>query len=214
MGTPRLMPCCRRTSRPAANNACLRDSPSSGAAARHPLSAMTKLAAVAALVAAATASEPPKGAGAGAAFRDSRLITPAQGVLLNSWANQTAGQEWELCYTSFTMDKKTPAEFHKGCDQYKPTVTVAHNAGGRPGRCEARCEFKFSSSSNPPCKTIGSDCSTPGDGPGTCAGQCSTSGGCAKIGEVCGPTNPGNFTFGGYVRVVPALKPRRSPCWF
>ena len=178
---------------------------------------MMKLAALAALAATASAlpAAPEANAGAGAAlFPESRLITPAHAALLNSWAKEPAEQTWKLCYTTFTMSKTSPAEFHKNCDQYKPTVTVAHNAGGRPGRCEARCEFKFSSSSNPPCKTIGSDCSTPGDGPGTCAGQCSTSGGCAKIGEVCGPTNPGNFTFGGYVRVVPALKPRRSPCWF
>ena len=70
------------------------------------------------------------GAGAGATFPKSRLITPAQGLLLDSWANQTVvGQEWALCYTSFTMDKTSPAQFHKNCDQHAPMVTVAHNTG-------------------------------------------------------------------------------------
>ena len=67
------------------------------------------------------------GAGAEGAFPESRLISPVQGAQLNGWANQTAGRRWELCYTSFTMNK-TAAEFHKRCDKYKPTVTVAHNS--------------------------------------------------------------------------------------
>ena len=95
-----------------------------------PPSEMMKLAAVAALVAAATASSDAGGvlptvakedAGAGAAFPDSRLITPAQEALRNSWANQSVGQEWKLCCTSFTMSKTSPAEFHKSCDQYPGT---------------------------------------------------------------------------------------------
>ena len=67
------------------------------------------------------------GVGAGAAFPESRLISPAQGAQLNSWANQLTDRKWALCYTSFTMGK-TAAEFHKRCDQYKPTFTVAHNS--------------------------------------------------------------------------------------
>ena len=71
------------------------------------------------------------GAGAGrdggVAFPESCLISPAHGARLNGWANQTAGQRWQLCYTSFTMSK-TAAAFHASCDQYKPTVTVAHNS--------------------------------------------------------------------------------------
>ena len=67
------------------------------------------------------------GADAPGAFPESRIITPAQGAQLNSWANQTAGRRWELCYTSFTM-VKTVAEFHSRCDKYTPTVSVAHNS--------------------------------------------------------------------------------------
>ena len=59
------------------------------------------------------------GAGAGAAFPGSRLVSPAQGARLNSWANQPAGRRWALCYTSFTMGK-TAAVFHESCDQYTP----------------------------------------------------------------------------------------------
>lgn len=67
------------------------------------------------------------GAAAGAAFPGSRLVSSVHGAQLNSWANQTVGQRWELCYTSFGMNK-TAAEFHRRCDQFKPTITVAHNS--------------------------------------------------------------------------------------
>ena len=66
------------------------------------------------------------GAGAGA-FPESQLVSPAQGAQLNTWANQTVDQRWELCYTSFGMNR-TAAEFHRRCDQFKPTITVAHNS--------------------------------------------------------------------------------------
>ena len=68
------------------------------------------------------------GAGAGAgAFPESQLVSPAQGVQLNAWAEQTVDQRWELCYTSFGMNR-TAAEFHRRCDQFKPTITVARNS--------------------------------------------------------------------------------------
>ena len=66
------------------------------------------------------------GAGAGA-FPESQLVSPAQGVQLNAWAEQTVDQRWELCYTSFGMNR-TAAEFHRRCDQFKPTITLAHNS--------------------------------------------------------------------------------------
>jgi hypothetical protein len=137
------------------------------------------------------------GAGAGAApnpaaaFPESRLITPVQGVLLNTWANQTVGRKWKLCYTSFTMSKASPAEFHKGCDQYKPTVAVAHNSGGR-GVC-GKC---------------------PRDAPRGCRGSCSISGAdCWPISSPCGSTNKGNFTFGGFVRPCLTFASRAVLCW-
>lgn len=65
------------------------------------------------------------------AFPGSRLITAEWGTQLNEWAGKLAGQEWELCYTSFTMDKSTPTVFHTSCDRFDHTLSVAHNAGGR-----------------------------------------------------------------------------------
>ena len=166
---------------------------------------------------------------AGATFPNSRLITPAQGLLLNSWANQTVvGQKWALCYTSFTMDKTSPAQFHKNCDQYAPTVTVAHNTGGPGGR--GVCKFNKDG-----CKTRECDCGackpplmcihTQGTcvpctfpGCGTCfIDGVDTGDDCGPIGSICGFENTGNFTFGGYVRCPP---PRLSsaqcsaPCIF
>ena len=73
------------------------------------------------------------GAAAGAeteAFPESRLVNLAQGAQLNTWANQTVDQRWELCYSSFGMNK-TVEEFHRRCDQFKPTITVAHNSLNR-----------------------------------------------------------------------------------
>jgi len=134
---------------------------------------------------------------AGSAFPESRLITPAHGAQLNGWANQAVDQKWELCYNSHTMNKTT-TEFHRRCDEFKPTVTVARNSGGAAGRgvcntCPDGCGQDGqcgSDSSTGPCK-----------GPG--GGRCSDSQGkvpsnCWPIGEPCGETNPGNFTFGGF----------------
>ena len=72
---------------------------------------------------------PAAGAEAGA-FPESRLVNLAQGAQLNTWANQTVGQRWELCYSSFGMNK-TAEEFHRRCDRFKPTITVAHNSLNR-----------------------------------------------------------------------------------
>jgi hypothetical protein len=63
-------------------------------------------------------------------FPGSRLITPEWGVALSGFIGQTAPAAWELCYTSFTMDAKTPAKFHANCDAYSTTLTVVHNNGG------------------------------------------------------------------------------------
>ena len=142
-----------------------------------------KSAIIAALVAAATATASPLLT----PFPESRLIAPTQGELLNTWANST-GQKWELCYTSFTMDKTSPAEFHRNCDQYKPTVTVARNSGGR-GVCNK-------------CARV------PDPGQPPCRGECSISGAdCFPVGSPCGATNKGNYTFGGFVRPCACFAP-------
>jgi hypothetical protein len=97
-------------------------------------SCVLRLSALAAASAAASATDAGArltGLGAGAAFPESRLITPAQGMLLNGWSNQTAGQRWELCYTSFAKMTKSVEEFHGSCDEYQLTVTVARNSLNR-----------------------------------------------------------------------------------
>eukprot|EP01046_Picozoa_sp_COSAG06_P055977 COSAG06_NODE_10452_length_1679_cov_1.444937_3_plen_239_part_00 len=97
-------------------------------------SCVLRLSALAAASAAASATDAGArltGLGAGAAFPESRLITHAQGMLLNGWANQTAGQRWELCYTSFAKMTKSVEEFHGSCDEYQLTVTVARNSLNR-----------------------------------------------------------------------------------
>ena len=63
-------------------------------------------------------------------FLETQIVTPEWGTLLNDWAKQPVDQKWALCYSSDTMNKTTD-EFHKRCDQYAPTVTVAHNSLGR-----------------------------------------------------------------------------------
>jgi hypothetical protein len=149
-----------------------------------------------------TNSAPTNSLSAGSAFPESRLITPAHGAQVNGWANQAVDQKWELCYNSHTMNKTT-AEFHKRCDEFKPTVTVARNSGSAAGRgvcnaCPDGCGHDGQ---------CGSDSSTGNfvcKGPG--GGRCSSSQGkvpstynCWPIGSPCGETNPGNFTFGGFV---------------
>ena len=107
----------------------------------------------------------------------------AEGAQLNAWSNQTAGQKWTVCYSSFTMDKKAPNSFHDACDKFKPTVTVAHTTSGcGKGICG---------------KCLG----TKG-----CSRSCSTDGTqCPVTGKPCGHVYPGNFTFGGFVRLPPTL---------
>ena len=147
-------------------------------------------------------------AGASPPFPESRLITAAHGAQLNEWANRSAGQKWELCYTSFTMDKSSAAEFHSSCDQYTPTYSVAHNSGGKPGKCEGKCDDEDNDWA--PCTPVGSDCSSATRGQGVCVGRCSSAlgpvgtEGCSANGTASGTPCPGppklNSTFGGFVR--------------
>ena len=134
-------------------------------------------------------------------FPSSQLITAEHGTKLNSWANMSAGQEWELCYTSFTMDK-TPAEFHKRCDRYWPTITVAHTYNKtQTGKCEGFC-----SNGDTRCSPIGPGICGSGDPRvnttypciGLCDNEAPTMCPTQKIGSPCGHTNPGNLTFGGF----------------
>ena len=64
-------------------------------------------------------------------FFGSQLVTNATwGDSLNEWAGQGAERKWALCFSSFTDDATSPAEFHAQCDQYNTTVTVARNSLG------------------------------------------------------------------------------------
>ena len=137
-------------------------------------------------------------------FPSSQLITAEDGAKLNSWANMSAGTEWELCYTSFTMDK-TPAEFHKRCDTYAQTITVAHTYNrSQTGKCEGFCSVGGSPDGS--CSPIGPDICGSGDPRDNetfpCVGFCNNEAPSIcptqKIGSACGHTNPGNLTFGGY----------------
>eukprot|EP01051_Picozoa_sp_SAG22_P020795 SAG22_NODE_4342_length_1297_cov_1.454925_2_plen_186_part_00 len=66
------------------------------------------------------------------AFSGSRIITTREeGTLLNQWAGKPVDHAWELCYTSFTMNKAKPAVFHQNCDQYNQTFVVATKVGQR-----------------------------------------------------------------------------------
>ena len=38
------------------------------------------------------------------------------------------GKQWSLCFSSFTDDATTPSTFHRLCDQYSTTLTVARNS--------------------------------------------------------------------------------------
>ena len=118
--------------------------------------------------------------GAANVFANSRLLTAANGAQLNIWSKQAVGQKWVNCYSSFTMDKKNPASFHDGCDQYNHTFTVVHTAGAGKGIC--------------------SDCHP---GPKVCTRSCSTDNtqcGTAfnGTGDPCGTVNLGGETFGGF----------------
>jgi hypothetical protein len=48
-------------------------------------------------------------------------------------SRQAVGQEWRACYSSFTMDKKSPASFHDACDKYKPTAFARETQIVGPG---------------------------------------------------------------------------------
>ena len=54
----------------------------------------------------------------------------------NTWANGSATQAWELCYSSFTTDDaratagNNVAVFHAQCDMYNTTLMFARNALG------------------------------------------------------------------------------------
>ena len=62
-------------------------------------------------------------------FRGSRLITAEWGDSLNGWMPaKVKGKQWSLCFSSFTDDATTPSTFHKQCDQYDTTLTVARNS--------------------------------------------------------------------------------------
>lgn len=154
---------------------------------------MMMLAAAAALISTASAAS-----GKGS-FPSSQLITAEHGTKLNSWANMSAGQEWRLCYTSFTMDK-TPAEFHKRCDDYYPTITVAHTYNRtQTGECQGYC---INGGADTACSPIGPDICGSGDEKYPCIGFCDneelTMCQTQKIGSPCGRTEPGNLTFGGF----------------
>ena len=153
---------------------------------------------MAALVAAADAMPSGNERRAAVAFPESRLTTAAQGTQINNWVGPLGvGLKWELCYTSFTMDK-TPAEFHKRCDKYNITMTLAHTAFPQvpQGTYFGVCSDRYNRDT---CTVIGSDC-PPNDY--KCTGVCSkdTLGmqSCSDLTSPCG--NTGNFTFGGYVR--------------
>ena len=62
-------------------------------------------------------------------FPESRLITPEWALQLNGWAGKL-DREWSLCCSTFE-GCNTAAKFHAACDAHTPTLTVAHNAGGR-----------------------------------------------------------------------------------
>ena len=63
-------------------------------------------------------------------FPDSRLITKAWGDSLDGWmpTTQVNGKQWSLCFSSFDDDATTPSTFHRLCDRYNTTLTVARNS--------------------------------------------------------------------------------------
>ena len=102
----------------------------------------------------------PPPAPASSPFPGSRLITSAEGAQLNAWSNQTVGQKWTVCYSSFTMDKKNPASFHDACDKFKPTVTVAHTTSGCGKGICGKC--KGTKGCTRSCSTDGTQCPVTG----------------------------------------------------
>jgi hypothetical protein len=62
-------------------------------------------------------------------FPGSRLITKAGGDNLNGWMQaKVKGKLWKVCFSSFTDDTTMPNTFHRLCDQYDTTLTVARNS--------------------------------------------------------------------------------------
>jgi hypothetical protein len=62
-------------------------------------------------------------------FPGSRLITYEWGGSLDGWMKaKVKGKQWSLCFSSFTDDATTPSTFHRLCDQYDTTLTVARNS--------------------------------------------------------------------------------------
>ena len=64
-------------------------------------------------------------------FPSSRILTnETWGATMNRWAEMEADRRWVLCYSSF-KDAASTDVFHKQCDQFGTTMTVAHNSIGR-----------------------------------------------------------------------------------
>jgi len=144
-------------------------------------------------------------------FNETQIVTQEWGALLNDWAKQPAGQKWALCYSSATMDKTTD-EFHKRCDQYKPTVTVAHNSLGRTFGGFADETWKWSSGPYP-----NGGCSVDPKEPAAC---CTSSSTCYKGTSACfifelGPDSGGPLRFGpiGTSTDYTLAHPERWPSW-
>ena len=64
------------------------------------------------------------------AFPGSRIITAEWSTALTGFIGEGAPTRWEQCYSTFTMDARTPATFHEQCDAHSATLVVAHNTGG------------------------------------------------------------------------------------
>ena len=64
------------------------------------------------------------------AFPGSRIITAEWSTALTGFIGEGAPTRWEQCYSTFTMDARTPATFHEQCDAHSTTLVVAHNTGG------------------------------------------------------------------------------------
>ena len=82
-------------------------------------------------------------------YPGSQLVTVDWGKQLNEWKGK-ADQRWVLCYSSFTDNSSTPAVFHRQCDIYNNTLSVAHNSGGRAcstsfGACQTDSDCSGSS---------------------------------------------------------------------
>eukprot|EP01043_Picozoa_sp_COSAG02_P034697 COSAG02_NODE_2441_length_8858_cov_31.570271_12_plen_408_part_00 len=62
-------------------------------------------------------------------FLGSRLIAPEWSGSLDTWMpTSLKGKQWTQCFSSFIDDATTPSTFHKQCDEYDTTLTVARNS--------------------------------------------------------------------------------------